>query len=100
MEDDIKELLYLLHSDRLSDCGKRKLESYITNLQERCEYLQRSCERKEDEIMSLRDECVDGETYKSRIDKAVEYIENDLKSFLYSIEYKTLLNILQGSDKE
>lgn len=29
------------------------------------------------------------------IDKAIEYIENDLQSFLYNIEYKTLLDILK-----
>ena len=31
-----------------------------------------------------------------RIDNAVQYIENDLQSFLYSIEYKKLLDILKG----
>lgn len=31
-----------------------------------------------------------------RIDNAVEYIENNLQSFLYSIEYKKLLDILKG----
>lgn len=30
--------------------------------------------------------------------KTIEYIENDLKSFLYSIEYKTLLEILKGKE--
>lgn len=33
-----------------------------------------------------------------QIDKAIEYIENDLQSFLYSIEYKTLLEILNGGE--
>lgn len=33
---------------------------------------------------------------KEVIDKAIEYIENDLQSFLYNIEYKTLLDILKG----
>lgn len=33
---------------------------------------------------------------KERIEKAIEYIENDLQSFLYSIEYKKLLEILKG----
>lgn len=32
---------------------------------------------------------------KKIIDKAIEYVENDLQSFLYSIEYKTLLDILK-----
>ena len=36
---------------------------------------------------------------QQRIDKAIEYIENNLQSFLYSIEYKTLLEILKGGNK-
>lgn len=32
---------------------------------------------------------------KRAIDKAIEYIENNLQSFLYSVEYKTLLDILK-----
>ena len=40
------------------------LLDYITNLQERCEYLERSNNRREDEIMSLRDECVESKQYK------------------------------------
>ena len=32
--------------------------------------------------------------YKNQ--KSIEYIENDLQSFLYSVEYKTLLEILKG----
>lgn len=33
---------------------------------------------------------------KERIDNALQYIENDLQSFLYSIEYNKLLDILKG----
>ena len=36
--------------------------------------------------------------YKNIVDKAIEYIENDLQSFLYSVEYKTLLEILRGGE--
>ncbi len=36
---------------------------------------------------------------EERIEKAIEYIENDLQSFLYSIEYKKLLELLKG-DKQ
>ena len=38
------------------------------------------------------------EELENRIIKAIMYIENDLKSFIYSAEYKTLLNILKGSE--
>ena len=95
----------------------------ITNLQQRCEYLERSNNRREDEIMSLRDECVDGETYKSRNEKAIEYITSyeaistiqgldkieqnkklDEKTMNVMVErylkvHHNLLNILQGDDK-
>lgn len=42
----------------------------------------------------------DYEDLQQRIDKAIEYIENDLQSFLYSVEYKTLLEILKGDSNE
>ena len=41
----------------------------------------------------------DYELEKYKNSKAIEYIENDLQSFLYSIEYKTLLEILKGGNK-
>ena len=50
-------------------------------------------------MQELTETATEKEKLQQRIDKAVEYIENDLQSFLYSIEYKTLLNILKGSDK-
>lgn len=37
---------------------------------------------------------------KEIIDKTIEYMENNLQDFLYSIEYKTLLDILKGDDDE
>lgn len=36
------------------------------------------------------------EKKKEAINKAIEYIENNLQGFLYSVEYKTLLDILKG----
>lgn len=42
-----------------------------------------------DDIIQTRD------VYKRTIDKAIEYIENNLQGFLYSVEYKTLLDILK-----
>ena len=45
------------------------IKDYITNLQHRIEYLERSNNRREDTIMGLRDEIVEYEDYKSRIDK-------------------------------
>ena len=35
-----------------------------------------------------------------RVTKVIEYLENDLQSFLYSVEYKTLLDLLKGENNE
>ena len=115
MKDEIKEILDdLLFTTTLPNVSVKlskeklyQLKDYITNLQERCEYLQRSCERKEDEILSLRDECVDGEMYKSRNEKAIELLkeagcyDEETKTFCDDIweELPKLLNILNGGDE-
>lgn len=65
------------HSTRFNDWVFDKREN--ERLKERCEYLERSNNRREDEIMSLRDECVDGETYKSRNEKAIDKL-NSIKN--------------------
>ena len=39
MNEEIKEILFLLYNDKLTENGKRKLEDYITNLQEENESL-------------------------------------------------------------
>lgn len=38
MTNEIKEILFLLHNDRLTDSGKRKLEDYINDLQRQLVY--------------------------------------------------------------
>ena len=45
MNNEIKEILFLLHNDRLTDSGKRKLEDYITNLQEENKQLKEELKR-------------------------------------------------------
>lgn len=74
------------------------LIDYITNLQQRIEYLERSNNRREDTIMGLRDEIVEYEDYKSRIEKAVEYIKINFVEDIITV--KTLLNILNGRSDE
>jgi len=78
MNNDIKEIL-----DKLNDCKWEKDEEkicykilfgdevyklldYITILYQKCEYLERSNNRREEEIIDLRNECND---YLSRIDR-------------------------------
>lgn len=72
-----------------------KILDYITNLQERCEYLERSNNRREDDILYKRQEISDLE---DKIDKAIEYLNTRVDSSKAG-KYE-LLNILQGSDKE
>ena len=123
MTNEIKEILEDLKTfDENSGCpyelsGKdcKLLLDYITNLQKENERLNNGfCELKvkcnngeidctNEEYESMIQANMKGslllDDYKSRNEKAIEYIENDLKSFLYSIEYKTLLNILNGGDE-
>lgn len=99
--EEIKEILSLLNSSSWSNEAKT-LENYITNLQQRCEYLERSNNRREDTILGLRQEIYEQEDYKSRCEKASRTLETLKGSarwerHLYEVDY--LLNILQnGSD--
>ena len=102
VSDEIKEILDrcapYLFGDEVD-----KLYNYITNLQERCAYLERSNDRREDTIIGLRFEVAEQEDYKSRCEKAIEYIEDNtyFKSHKGYVDNETLLNILQnGSDSQ
>ena len=66
---------------------------YITNLQQRIEYLERSNNRREDTIMGLRDEIVEYEDYKSRCEKVQEIINTEKKLMGYAIYDSCLLLI-------
>ena len=95
-----------------------ELLDYITNLQEEYEkehYLVDKLTRQlTDEYKNTEYQCKQKEDYKSRIDKAIEYINNFWKKKSYyedidnCMKYATinefdkadLLNILQGEDKE
>lgn len=129
MTKEIKEIL--LDNSRLADIGYHKckeedlsfsnkdyranlLLDYITNLQqeneklkERIDYLERSNNRREDTIQSLRFEIAEQGDYKSRIDKAIEYIEEHTEKInkrftipKIDFNYNDLLNILKGEDNE
>ena len=105
MKDEIKEILFLLHNDRLTDSGKRKLEEYITNLEQKIKHYEETQTFGDyvKEVNLLID-------YKQRIDKAIEYIENNLYSngsgdvhgsdLPYDETIQPLLNILTGGDEE
>lgn len=36
---------------------------------------------------------------QNKVNEAIEYIENNLQNFSYSVEYKRLLEILRGENK-
>ena len=100
MNNEIKEILFLLHNDRLTDRGKRKLEDYITNLQQEINNMSMN-EYSHGIDESWYRELY--EDYKSRIDKAVEYIKEnawymnkDDEEILDRIGIEGLLKILEG----
>lgn len=110
MKDEIKEILD--KAKEISDYGAdgkqhtrmfnqfeaKALLDYITNLQEENEILRKNAEHNDKVVDKARwNEMI----YKSRNEKAIEYIkectsEND-EDYIFCME---LLNILQGGDKE
>lgn len=72
----------------------------IFNLAEELEKERKKNKELEKEINRLTAESTHYESKyyneAKKVDKAIEYIENDLQSFLYRTEYKTLLDILKG----
>ena len=108
MSDEIKEILdrlegrknWYLHQQRNNsvfndeDYMAYMVLDYITNLQEENKYLN-------NEINNITDYARDLEDYKSRNEKAIEYIEHyaiedEDYSRIYSIEERELLQILRG----
>lgn len=107
MTNEIKEILFLLHNDRLTDSAKRKLEDYITNLQEENKKLKEKL--KNNGIVKTCENCewfgvcphsYREYDYKSKIDKAIEYIEKIfyVKSGLSPKQATDLLEILRGDE--
>lgn len=79
-----------------------KAKDKMKQMQERIAYLERSNNRREDTIMGLRDEIVEYEDYKSRCEKAVEYLKQtsgNYRDLHYEpIKVITLINILNGKE--
>lgn len=79
MKEEIEEILFLLHNDRLSESGKIKLEDHITNLQD----------------------------YKTRIEKAIERLkfalkckDSELQCVFEAYEIEKMIRDLQGKSDE
>lgn len=116
MKDEIKEILedmnyrperaFIISADE-----KHLLLNYITNLQEENQRLKVNCNVGNENLTFYRNSYKD---YKTRNEKAIEYIENneDFETEIFdcntggclgtdlSIQAKTLLNILQGKNDE
>mgnify|MGYP002517098704 CR=1 FL=1 len=121
MNDEIREILNKLKSNNypfgIATIDINKLLDYITNLQKENERLETNCGELQNAIdniaelvdvqegMSIEDVYDKVKDYKSRVEKAVEYIKG-WQSFPHTNctthnELKNLLNILQnGSDEE
>lgn len=60
MSEEIKELLFLLHNDRLTEAGKRKLEQEIERLNKEIKRIELDdslyIAQKDDEIRELKEE--------------------------------------------
>ena len=60
MSEEIKELLFLLHNDRLTEVGKRKLEQEIERLNKEIKRIELDdslyIAQKDDEIRELKEE--------------------------------------------
>ena len=102
MKDEIKEILDKLKNieDYLSFSKASELLDYITNLQE---------ENRQTKLLKERYQ-LEKENYKSRNEKAIEYIHNhqlvfELSSkkqiqYWFDMFYEDLLNILKGDDND
>lgn len=102
-DENIKEILDRLDYNEwevdlykvpITWCELYDIRDYINNLQEENERL-----ISENETIKNVRYMVDETIYKSRIDKATEYIENCPEYLWANVNTKVLLNILKGSDK-
>ena len=101
LEEKRKEL----NNDKIVGLDSEMIYKDYYKLKERCEYLQRSCERKEEQRDTARMEYMEQEDYKSRNEKAIEYIKNkqELNKMFGTItlskdSQNELLSILGGDE--
>ena len=104
MNDEIKEILEEIDNKIIPNEHWNKIKDYITNLQEENERLKnREKEAVEHYNTAIKysheieDKYID---YKSRCEKAIEFIENFKYGMPYTewVKKEELLNILNGGD--
>ena len=118
MQDEIKEILddkkviidqhwnfIIIGNEKYYELPK-KLLNYITNLQEENERLKEENKRifskvNDDELLiSNAMNYAEAQDYKSRIDKAIEILEQDKASASFNTAERIALNILGGDDND
>ena len=82
-----------------------ELRKKITNLEYKIERLEEELQQEKKDFKEANDYCFELKDYKSRNEKAIEYIKRHIQpdsfeGYLDSYEIKKTLNILQGVDKE
>ena len=105
MSEEIKELLFLLHNDRLTEAGKRKLEQEIERLntdKEQLTSLVNSCQK---EIRKLKDQLQQKENIIKEVREFIEdgrlYESNgNVLSIANTGCGKKMLEILDKEDKQ
>ena len=120
MKDEIKEILekpnvYSFNDECYLYFGDyNKLKDYITNLQQENERLKENLQQEKKDFKEANDYCFELKDYKSRCEKAVEYIGNNVHYYPttkygegFAIDNENeeefcndLLNILQNGDEE
>lgn len=105
MTEEIKEMLHCIEMNckhnkcfggvKLDEEDCKLLLNYITNLQQENKELDRMCE-----IYSKSLYNAELTEYKSRIDKAIEYIDKHTDFVVGMINAQEVKDILEGGDKE
>ena len=109
MEEEIKEIIehiktYPEKMYCLSEKEKTKLLDYITHLQEENERLKEELQQEKKDFKETNDYCFELKDYKSRCEKAIEYILNNklyedaLHNYVYEYAKKNNLLVCAGSD--
>ena len=93
LNDDKRGMLVQLYK---ANDEKDKIKQENERLKERVAYLKRSNNRREDTIIGLRFEVAEQEDYKSRCEKAIEYIKDFRTEDYILVGKNSLLNILQN----
>ena len=104
MSDEVKEILKTLKENY--EAVLRQRDDITKNATETIEKYQQENQKLKEELFKLKNFNAPIDNFKKRIDKAIEYIKENMKldenSLIYVYEFderKKLLEILKGDDK-